>query len=176
MQHLNNFNRDPTAPEIFDMFACQNDFTWTQEKKKASEAVVEGGGNDLNDFEDTRTQDCSSQGRYLASTVLCVPSSLDSGRGNIIRTSICVKCSASTKITTQLAHISRCKATPGINWWNRWTNRVVLMNTLTLSHIHTLMHTHAHSLSLSPSLSLPPPLSHTQTHTHTHTLSLSLRD
>jgi hypothetical protein len=37
--------------------------------------------------------------------------------------------SASMEITTQLIHIGHCKAAPGKNWSNRWTNRVFMMNT-----------------------------------------------
>jgi len=46
---------------------------------------------------------------------------------NNIRTNIYNKCAASTKSTTQLVHISHVKATPCINWSNRWTNRVCTM-------------------------------------------------
>ena len=38
---------------------------------------------------------------------------------NFIRTSVYDKYSGSTKIATQLDHISHCKETSGINWSNR---------------------------------------------------------
>ena len=41
-----------------------------------------------------------------------------------IRTSIYDKYSGSTKITTHLDYISRCKTASGTNWLNRWTYRV----------------------------------------------------
>ena len=45
------------------------------------------------------------------------------------RTSICDKCSCSTKITTHLDHISHCKTAFGTNRSNRWTYRVFIINT-----------------------------------------------
>ena len=45
-----------------------------------------------------------------------------------IQTSICDEYSGSMAITKYLDHISHCKATPGINWSNRWTHRVVIIS------------------------------------------------
>ena len=44
--------------------------------------AAEPRGNALNNFKDVRTENGSSEGRSLALTGLCVPRSLDSGRGS----------------------------------------------------------------------------------------------
>jgi hypothetical protein len=49
-------------------------------------------------------------------------------RFDLTRTSIRDEHSGSMKITTHLNRISHCKATPGTNWSDRWTNLVFLMN------------------------------------------------
>ena len=57
---------------------------------------------------------------HLRAEVL--PPPLLSGRVFVMNT-------GSTKITSHLDHISRCKAPPGTNWSNRWTYRVFVINT-----------------------------------------------
>ena len=42
---------------------------------------------------------------------------------------VCDTYSGSTKITTHLDLTSHCRATPDKNWWNRWTDRVCIINT-----------------------------------------------
>jgi hypothetical protein len=45
----------------------------------ATPPAFERGGNNLNGFQEFRTENSSSQGRNLAMTVLCVPNSLEDG-------------------------------------------------------------------------------------------------
>ena len=48
---------------------------------------------------------------------------------DLIWTSIHDKNSGSTKINTHLDHMSHHKTTPCTNWSNKWTYRVVMINT-----------------------------------------------
>ena len=48
---------------------------------------------------------------------------------DLIRTSIDDKYSGSMKITTRLDHVCHCKVASGIDWSNRRTYRVFIMNT-----------------------------------------------
>ena len=48
---------------------------------------------------------------------------------DLIRSSIYFKFPGSMTITTHLNHISHCETASGTNWSNRWTYRVVIMNT-----------------------------------------------
>ena len=57
------------------------------------------------------------------------PARSDAFSPDLIRTSIYDKYSGSMKITTHLYHISHYKTSSGINWSNRWTFRVFIMNT-----------------------------------------------
>jgi hypothetical protein len=72
---------------------------------------------------DTRTP------RNHAKTLFGLPQTGSSGQVvDLISVSNHDKYSGSTKITTHPDHISQCKASPGTNWSNKWTNRAFIMN------------------------------------------------